>query len=100
MDKKQNDPRSDISVCLNEIIGIRSKIDSDLINEYDKPLRKFLLNRFNFNIIANTDENIFDDASVKTVVFVLDKKYNFSSKINFFKIVKSEFSDILKIFCP
>ena len=36
LDKKQNDPRSDISVCLNEIIGIRSKIDSDLINEYDK----------------------------------------------------------------
>ena len=33
LDKKQNDPRSDISVCLNEIIGIRSKIDSDLINE-------------------------------------------------------------------
>lgn len=62
-----------------------------LINEYDKPLRKFLLNDFNFNIIANTDENIFDDASVKTVVFVLDKKYNYSSKINFFKIVKSEF---------
>ena len=62
-----------------------------LINEYDKPLRKFLLNNYNLSIIANTDENIFDDASVKTVVFVIDKKHNISSKINFFKIAKSEF---------
>ena len=62
-----------------------------LINEYDKPLRKFLLNDYNLNLIANTDENIFDDASVKTVVFVIDKKFSISSKINFFKIVKSQF---------
>jgi type I restriction-modification system DNA methylase subunit len=62
-----------------------------LINEYDKPLREFLLNNFNFNIIANTDENIFNDASVKTVVFVIDKKHSYSSEINFLKIVKSEF---------
>ncbi|WP_395074457.1 Eco57I restriction-modification methylase domain-containing protein [Flavobacterium sp.] len=62
-----------------------------LINEYDKPLRKFLLDEHNINIIANTDENIFEDASVKTVVFVVDKNNNSTRKINFLKIVKSEF---------
>lgn len=62
-----------------------------LINEYDKPLREFLLNNYNLNFIANTDENIFNDASVKTVVFVLDKKFSSSSEITFLKIQKSEF---------
>jgi type I restriction-modification system DNA methylase subunit len=62
-----------------------------LINEYDKPLREFLLNNFQFRIIANTDENIFNDASVKTVVFVIDNKDSYSSDIKFLKIVKSEF---------
>lgn len=62
-----------------------------LINEYDKPLRKFLLDKYNLNTIANTDENIFNDASVKTAVFVIDKKRTLNPNINFFKIIKSEF---------
>ena len=36
LDKKQSNPHSDISVYLNKIVEIRSKIDSDLVNEYDK----------------------------------------------------------------
>ena len=43
------------------------------------------------NIIANSDDNVFSDASVKTVVFVLSNKSIKDSKITFFKIKKSEF---------
>ena len=62
-----------------------------LTNDFDKPLRKYILDNFNLNTIANSDDNVFSDASVKTVVFILTKSLNNNSDINFFKIINSEF---------
>lgn len=62
-----------------------------LINDYDKPLRKYLLDKFTIKIIANSDENIFEDASVKTVVFLIENKQSNEQEVNFFNISKSQF---------
>lgn len=61
-----------------------------LTNDYDKPLRKFLLDNYSITSIASTDNDIFSDASVKAVVFSLTNKLN-NSDINFFKIEDSTF---------
>jgi hypothetical protein len=62
-----------------------------LINEYDKPLRKYLLDKFILLKIANSDENIFGDASVKTVVFLIGKNNKARKDVDFYNIVKSDF---------
>ncbi|UPQ77748.1 BREX-1 system adenine-specific DNA-methyltransferase PglX [Flavobacterium azooxidireducens] len=62
-----------------------------LINDYDKPLRKFLLDNYSILLIANTDENIFDDASVKTAVFVIENTFEIKNLIEFLNISKSQF---------
>ncbi|MDO6739010.1 Eco57I restriction-modification methylase domain-containing protein [Wenyingzhuangia sp. 2_MG-2023] len=61
-----------------------------LTNDYDKPLREFIINRYSLEIVASSDKDIFNDASVKTVTFVISsfKENNF---IEFYKIDKSEF---------
>jgi hypothetical protein len=61
-----------------------------LTNDYDKPLRKFLLDNFKIDSIANSDKDIFGDASVKTVTFVISKSLG-NCKINFFNIIDGEF---------
>ncbi len=40
LDKKQNDPRSDISVCLNEIIGILGSRNQRLVSGHDGFMKK------------------------------------------------------------
>ncbi len=62
-----------------------------LTNDFDKPLRKYILDNFNLNTIVNSDNDIFSDASVKTVVFIITKLLSNYSDINFFKIINSEF---------
>jgi hypothetical protein len=62
-----------------------------LVNESDILLRKFILDRYSLNIIATTDENIFGDASVKVVVFVLKNQEPLNNYICFFNIIKSDF---------
>lgn len=61
-----------------------------LTNDFDKPLRKFILDNFYLEIIANSDKDIFGDASVKTVTFVIQKNDKPQS-ISFFKIVNGNF---------
>jgi REP element-mobilizing transposase RayT/type I restriction-modification system DNA methylase subunit len=61
-----------------------------LSNDYDKTLRKHLLNNFNFKQISTSDEDIFRDASVKTVIFTINKNKE-SNKIKFYKIIKGNF---------
>ena len=62
-----------------------------LINDYDKPLRKFLLDNYSIVMIANSDENIFEDAAVKTAVFVIENNFESNNKIEFLNIVKHQF---------
>lgn len=61
-----------------------------LTNDYDEPLRKFILENYNLELIANSDKDIFDDASVKTVTFVISH-YKHNSNVQFYKIENSEF---------
>jgi len=61
-----------------------------LTNDYDKPLRKFILEKYALKIIATSDKDVFEDASVKIVVFLISKKEN-NNKVSFFKIDASEF---------
>jgi REP element-mobilizing transposase RayT len=56
-----------------------------LSNDFDKPLRKFILDNYNFSQISTTNEEVFADASVKTVVFVIDKNTQ-DKTITFFNI--------------
>lgn len=44
-----------------------------LTNDYDKPLRKFILDRHTLHQVATSDEDVFADASVKTAVFVIGR---------------------------
>ncbi|MCF8359264.1 MAG: N-6 DNA methylase [Prolixibacteraceae bacterium] len=67
-----------------------------LSNDYDKPLRKFILDNYSLSFVATSDEDIFADASVKTVVFSI--KINDTKKtIDFFKIDKGEFHHLKSI---
>ena len=45
-----------------------------LTNDYDVPLRKFILEKYWLRNIATSDKDIFEEASVKTVVFVIEHK--------------------------
>lgn len=62
-----------------------------LTNDYDKPLRKFILDNFALEIVATSDKDVFDDASVKTVVFLMSNKIG-GNHVNFFTIDKGEFN--------
>jgi hypothetical protein len=61
-----------------------------LSNDYDKPLRKFILENYNLSYVATSDEEIFTDASVKTVVFTINRN-NINTTITFYKIKNGEF---------
>jgi len=62
-----------------------------LSNDYDKPLRKFILDENYLRKVSTSDEDIFSDASVKTVVFVIEKTIDNNRTINFNKITKGNF---------
>jgi type I restriction-modification system DNA methylase subunit len=64
-----------------------------LSNDYDKPLRKFILDDNYLREVSTSDEDIFSDASVKTVVFVIEKTNN-NQPVCFNKIVKGNFTKI------
>jgi len=61
-----------------------------LTNDYDRSLRKFILEEFKIESIANSDKDVFDDASVKTVTFVISK-FQKHNKIHFYQIKNGEF---------
>jgi hypothetical protein len=61
-----------------------------LTNDYDKPLRKFIIDKYSLEIVASSDKDVFDDASVKTVTFVMSN-FKENNLISFFKIDKAEF---------
>ena len=61
-----------------------------LSNDYDKKLRKFILDNYSINNIATTDLDIFQDASVKTVIFVISRKCK-NNIVNFLKIKEDHF---------
>lgn len=62
-----------------------------MVNDYDENLRKYILNNVSIFSIANTDEDVFRDASVKTVVFVFKKMKLAEQLIRFFSIINGEF---------
>ncbi|MCB9336597.1 MAG: N-6 DNA methylase [Lewinellaceae bacterium] len=62
-----------------------------LVNDYDRTLRKFLLTENQIVSFATSDEQIFQDASVKTVIFVLKSQTPVNSQITFYKIGNSNF---------
>jgi len=64
-----------------------------LTNDYDVPLRKFILEKYWLRIVATSDKDIFEDASVKTVVFVIEHKTNQTDlQVGFYSINHSSFS--------
>ncbi len=63
-----------------------------LSNDFDKPLRKFILDENYLREVSTSDEDIFADASVKTVVFVIEKKVN-NQPVYFNKIEKGNFTN-------
>jgi type I restriction-modification system DNA methylase subunit len=67
-----------------------------LSNDYDKPLRKFILDNYNLVQISTSDKDVFTDASVKTIVFTIDKDTE-NQEIKFFRIIKGVFSQTKSI---
>ncbi len=61
-----------------------------LTNDYDKPLRKFILENYKLELIVNSDKDVFQDASVKTVTFVISS-FDKTNKVSFYKIENGEF---------
>jgi len=61
-----------------------------LTNDYDKPLRKFIIDNYSLEIVASSDKDIFEEASVKTVTFLISHKKK-NNIVNFYRIDKSEF---------
>lgn len=61
-----------------------------LTNDYDKPLREYLLSNFHFENFATSDKDVFQDASVRTVIFVLNNFQKKKDVLNL-KLVDSEF---------
>ena len=61
-----------------------------LTNDYDKPLRKFIIDKYSLEIVATSDKDVFDDASVKTVTFLISN-YKKDNLVSFFKIDNAEF---------
>jgi len=61
-----------------------------LTNDYDRPLRKYILENYSLDIIATSNKDIFDDASVKTVVFLISNSKRDNS-VSFFRIEMNEF---------
>ena len=57
-----------------------------LTNDYDKPLRIFLLENYHFELIVSSDKDIFEDASVKAVIFVIKKDNGKENYISFNKV--------------
>ncbi len=61
-----------------------------LTNDYDKPLRQFILDNYSLEIIATSNSDIFDDASVKTVIFLISQ-FKPKNVVTLFKIDKAHF---------
>ena len=61
-----------------------------LTNDYDKPLRIFIIDKYSLEIVASSDKDVFDDASVKTVTFLISN-YKKDNLVSFFKIDNAEF---------
>ena len=61
-----------------------------LTNDYDKPLRKFIIDKHSLEIIVSSDKDIFNDASVKTVTFIISS-FKEDNKVSFFNIDNSQF---------
>lgn len=63
-----------------------------LSNDYDSQLREFILDNFWLKTIVTSDENIFEDATVKTVIFVIEQKpYQGEKNVNLYNIKNSSF---------
>lgn len=60
-----------------------------LTNDYDKPLRKFLLENYHFDSFVSSEKDIFEDASVKAVIFIIAQKIKNDNFISFYKIVNN-----------
>jgi REP element-mobilizing transposase RayT len=61
-----------------------------LTNDYDIVLRKFILENYSLELVATSDKDVFDDASVKTVVFLISR-YRNKNNVKFFRMDNSEF---------
>ena len=61
-----------------------------LTNDYDKPLRKFIIDKHSLEIIVSSDKDIFNNASVKTVTFIISS-FKEDNKVSFFNIDNSQF---------
>ncbi|MFC6858491.1 Eco57I restriction-modification methylase domain-containing protein [Zunongwangia atlantica] len=59
-----------------------------LTNDYDKPLRKFILDQHSLEKIVSSEKDIFEDASVKTVIFIITN--NLDSKITEFITINND----------
>lgn len=54
-----------------------------LTNDYDLNLRKFILDNYWLRSVVTSEKDVFEDASVKTVVFVIDHKNNGNLRVQF-----------------
>ncbi|MDT0295175.1 Eco57I restriction-modification methylase domain-containing protein [Mesonia ostreae] len=61
-----------------------------LTNDYDKPLRKFILEKHLLEKVVSSEKDIFEGASVKTVIFIISKNSN-SKSTEFISIHNNEF---------
>jgi type I restriction-modification system DNA methylase subunit len=61
-----------------------------LNNDFDKPLRKYILDNYSLELIATSEKDVFQDASVKTVIFLVSNHKN-QNQVQFFSIQKGDF---------
>ncbi|MGV8945438.1 MAG: Eco57I restriction-modification methylase domain-containing protein [Lutibacter sp.] len=61
-----------------------------LTNDYDEPLRKFILKKYSLKLVATSQKDVFQDASVKTVIFVISH-ISENNKVSFYNIELNKF---------
>jgi adenine-specific DNA-methyltransferase len=65
-----------------------------LTNDYDKPLRKYLLDNFTLDSFSKPNSDIFDEANVVVSVFQITPK-KIDTNVNIFEIINKEFVNCL-----
>jgi adenine-specific DNA-methyltransferase len=83
---------------LRENKGILSFITPSvfLANDYDEPLRKFIIDNFNLSIFTKPNDTVFDEANVAVTIFLLESK----KEVNYTHLLEIEnkgFSKVIEL---
>jgi len=58
------------------------------------PLRKIVVEKYNIVELVQLDKKVFDNATVSTMIFILNKKYAIDNRIKIKRILKNDYKEI------